>query len=192
MLNHKGTQTIKTERLTLRRFYVSDAQAMFENWANDERVTRYMSWLPHTSPKETKKLLRKWCAGYRKSNTYNWAIEYEGKLIGGISVVKINDKSEDAEIGYCIGFDCWNKGIMTEAAKAVIDYLFEEVGVNRVEIRHAVKNPGSGKVAQKCGLTLEGIKREKFKSSGGEFLDVAEYGIIRKDWQSRRLEAVAE
>lgn len=187
MLNHKGTQTIKTERLTLRRFYVSDAEDMFENWAKDERVTRFMSWLPHASPKKTKKLLRKWCMGYRKSNVYNWVIECEGKPIGCISVVKINERSEDAEIGYCIGFDYWNKGIMTEAAKAVIDYLFTEVGVNRVEIRHAVKNPGSGKVAQKCGLKLEGIKKEKFKSNGGEFLDVAEYGITRKEWQGLKV-----
>lgn len=186
MLNHRGTQTLKTERLILRRFYVSDAQAMFENWANDERVTRFMSWFPHTSPKETKKLLRKWCMGYRKANMYNWAIEYEGKPIGSIGVVNINERSEVAEIGYCIGFDYWNKGIMTEAAKAIIDYLFTEVGVNRVEIRHAVKNPGSGKVAQKCGLTLEGIKKEKFKSTGGEFLDIAEYGIIRKEWQKQQ------
>lgn len=186
MLNHRGTQTLKTERLTLRRFYVSDAQAMFENWANDERVARFLTWTPHTSPKETKKILRKWCMGYRKANMYNWAIEYQGKPIGGINVVKINERSEVAEIGYCIGFDYWNKGVMTEAAKAVIDYLFTEVGVNRVEIRHAVKNPGSGKVAQKCGLTLEGTKREKFKSNSGEFLDIAEYGIIRKEWQKQQ------
>lgn len=188
MLTHKGTQTIKTERLILRRIKVSDYKEMFANWANDERVTRYVSWNPHKTPKETKRLLRKWCRGYRKDNTYSWAIEYEGKLIGNISVVNIKEKHESMEIGYCMGFDYWNKGIMTEAAKAVIDYLFTEVGVNRVEIRHAVKNPGSGRVAQKCGLTLEGIKKESYKSSGGEFLDIAEYGILRKEWQAERAE----
>lgn len=85
---------------------------------------------------------------------------------------------------FIIEYDYWNKGIMTEAAKAVIDYLFAEVGVNRVGISHAVKNPASGKVAQKCGLTYEGTKREYYKTSNGEFLDISEYGILRREWKN--------
>ena len=74
---------------------------------------------------------------------------------------------------------------MSEAAKAVIDYLFAEIGVNRIGISHAVKNPASGRVAQKCGLTLEGTKREYFKNSNGEFLDISDYGIIRSEWEKQ-------
>lgn len=135
MLTHKGTQTIITQRLTLRRFQVDDAQAMFDTWANDERVTRFLTWVPHESPELTKKLLESWCA-------------------------------------------------LPEAAKAVIDFLFAEVGFNRVGISHAVKNPASGRVAQKCGLTFEGTKREYFKASNGEFLDISDYGIIRREWEA--------
>ena len=75
---------------------------------------------------------------------------------------------------------------MSEAAKAVIDYLFKEVGVNRIDISHAVKNPASGRVAQKCGLTYEGTKREFFKASSGEFLDVSYYGILRSEWKKQK------
>ncbi len=182
MITHKGTKPIQTERLLLRRFTVKDAKAMFENWANDERVTRFLSFLPHGKVEVTKALLEDWCAAYEKDSTYNWAIEFDGTVIGSISVVDFNARSERAAIGYCMGFDYWNKGIMTEAAKAVIDYLFAEVGVNRVEISHAVKNPGSGRVAQKCGLQYEGTRREYFKSSTGEFLDIAHYAILRSDW----------
>lgn len=138
MLTHKGTQTIRTERLTLRKFTPQDAQEMFENWVNDERVTRYLTWEPHKSPEETKQLLELWCAAYEKPNTYNWVMEYQGRAIGNISVVQINDRSEFAVLGYCMGCAYWNKGFMPEAAKAVIDFLFAEVGVNRVEITHAV------------------------------------------------------
>ena len=81
MITHKGTQTIHTERLILRKFTVDDAQAMFENWANDERVTRYLTWCPHESPEATKQLLELWCAAYEKPNTYNWVMEYEGILL---------------------------------------------------------------------------------------------------------------
>jgi len=76
--------------------------------------------------------------------------------------------------------------IMPEAAGAVIDFLFSEVGFNRVGISHAVKNPASGRVAQKCGLTFEGTKREYFKASNGEFLDISDYGIIRREWKKLR------
>lgn len=186
MLTHKGTQTLITPRLTLRRFQVDDAQAMFDTWANDERVTRFLTWLPHESPELTKQLLESWCASYENPNYYNWVIELEGKIIGNISVVRISEKSEFAELGYCMGFDYWRKGIMPEAAKAVIDFLFAEVGFNRVGISHAVKNPASGRVAQKCGLTFEGTKREYFKASNGEFLDISDYGIIRREWEKLR------
>lgn len=183
MIIHKGTQTLRTERLTLRRFTPEDAQEMFDNWANDERVTRYLTWKPHQSPEETKQLLTLWCEAYEKPNTYNWGIEYEGKLIGNISVVQSSDRNEAAVLGYCMGCAYWNKGLMPEAAKAVIDFLFSEVGVNRVEITHAVPNPASGRVAQKCGLSLEGTRRECFKSAAGEFLDVSIYGIVRSQWE---------
>ena len=185
MITHKGTQTIHTARLTLRRFIVDDAQAMFQNWANDERVTRYLTWRPHESSEATKQLLEVWCSAYENSNTYNWAMDYEGTPIGNISVVRLSDKCEYAELGYCMGYDYWNKGFMSEAAKAVIDYLFAEVGVNRVGISHAVKNPASGRVAQKCGLTYEGTKREFFKRSDGEFLDISDYGIFRSEWEKQ-------
>lgn len=183
MLSHKGTQTLHTKRLTLRRFIVEDAQAMYDTWASDDRVTRFVTWPTHESPALTKQLLENWCAAYEDLNTYNWAMEFEGKVIGNISVVKISDRYEHAELGYCMGHAYWNKGLMTEAAKAVMDYLFSEVGVNRVSISHAVKNPASGKVAQKCGMTHEGTLREYFKTADGEFLDIAYYGILRSEWE---------
>lgn len=186
MITHKGTQTIHTDRLILRKFVTDDAMAMFENWANDERVTRYLTWSPHKSPEETKQLVELWCAAYENPNTYNWVIEYEGTAIGNISVVRFSDNSEYAELGYTMGYAYWNKGFMSEATKAVIDYLFAEIGVNRVAISHAVKNPASGRVAQKCGLTFEGTKRECFKNSTGEFLDLSDYGIIRSEWENMR------
>ncbi len=57
MITHKGTQIIHTARLTLRRFTIDDAEAMYSNWASDERVTRYLTWRPHESPAATRQLL---------------------------------------------------------------------------------------------------------------------------------------
>lgn len=183
-MTHKGTKSLKTERLILRKFKVNDYNDMFSNWASDENVTRFLTWAPHESPQATKQLLEGWRAAYENDNTYNWAMEFEGEVIGGISVVRLSEKCEYAELGYCMSRKFWNKGLMTEAARAVIDFLFSEVGAHRVTIAHAVKNPASGRVAQKCGLTYEGTKRESFKSSTGEFLDIAYYGILKQEWQT--------
>ncbi|MBR3865939.1 MAG: GNAT family N-acetyltransferase [Clostridia bacterium] len=182
MLTHKGTQTLKTDRLTLRRYTVEDAEMMYKTWACDARVTKFLTWEPHPSADLTKALLEMWVAEYEKADNYNWVIELEEKIIGSITVVRQSSRDELAELGYCAGYDYWGKGIMTEAAKAVIDFLFGEVGFNRISIEHAVKNPASGKVAEKCGMTLEGTKRQYFKASSGEFLDINEYSILKSEW----------
>lgn len=186
MLTHIGTQEIKTERLLLRRFTYNDAKPMFDTWANDERVTKFLTWEPHGTLDVTKSIIDLWIKNYEKEDTYQWAIEFDNKLIGSIGCVDTSEKNESGEIGYCIGHDFWGKGIMTEAASAVIDFLFREVNFHRIEIFHATQNPASGKVAQHCGLAYEGTKREYFKSNWGEFLDIAVYSILRKEWESRK------
>ena len=184
MVTHKGTQTLHKEILVLRRFKVEDAKAMFDTWANDERVTRFLTWTPHGTVELTTSLLTDWCNRYENDNYYNWAIEFEGKLIGNISVVQFTDSNEEAALGYCMGYDFWGKGIMTEAAKAVIRFLFEEVQANRIVITHAVKNPASGNVARKCGLTHEGTKRECFRSLATcELLDISELSILKREYE---------
>ena len=185
-MDHKGTKILKTPRLLLRRLTPADGKEMYEAWAKDPRVTKYLTWTPHTSPEATEALLKLWEKEYEKPDYYQWGIVFDGKLAGSVSVVRIDERSEWAELGYCLGFDFWGKGIMTEAAGAVIDFLFEEVGVNRVEIVHAVKNPASGRVAKKCGLTKEGTKREAFKSAWGEFLDLSHWGILKSEWEKRK------
>jgi len=182
MLKHKGTVPLHTERLLLRPYTPQDAEAMFKNWANDERVSRYLTWPPHGTLDVTKALLDEWCPHYSEPSYYNWTITLDDTPIGSVSVVHLSEKNEHCEIGYCLGYDYWQRGIMTEAVRAVIAFLFKEVGFNRVCILHAVKNPASGRVAQKCGLTYEGTAREYFKASWGEFLDIANYGITKAEW----------
>ncbi len=182
MLNHKGTQVLYTERLTLRRFTPEDAPAMYRNWASDPDVTKFLTWEPHGSVDVTNVLLKMWCKEYTRLNRYNWVIEYQGEPIGGIDVVGASERNEWAELGYCMGKKWWNQGLMTEAVSAVTAYLFREIGFHRLIIEHATENPGSGRVAQKCGFQLEGIQREHIKKEG-HFLDIARYAMLRDEWE---------
>ena len=82
-------------------------------------------------------------------STYNWAIEFQGVVIGNIAVVTQDDEYFTCHLGWQIDKPYWNKGIMTEAAKAVIDYLFDQVHYDRIASGCDTRNIGSSRVMQK-------------------------------------------
>ncbi len=183
MLEHKGTQDIHTNRLLLRRFFESDAQMMFDNWANDHDVTRYLTWPTHKDVEISKSVLAEWIDSYENKEFYQWAVVLKdiNEAIGSISVVNLSNNNEHCEIGYCIGKLFWDNGITTEALKAVISYLFNEVGFERISAIHQSENIASGKVMKKAGMQYEGRKRKFHKNLNGEFVDCDSYAILRDD-----------
>ena len=184
MLNHKGTITLETDRLILRRFTLEDAEAMFNNWANDSEVTKYLTWWPHGNIDATREIISMWVAEYANDTTYNWGIELKeiGQLIGSIGAVGFSDRDSRCEIGYCMSKAHWNKGIMTEALKEVMSFLFSEVGINRIQAKHDVLNPGSGKVMEKAGMKYEGTFRQYFVRKDGTFGDMKMYAALKGDY----------
>ena len=187
MLTHKGTQTIETSRLILRRAIREDAEPMFRNWASDPEVTKYLTWPTYEKVETAYQILDLWASEYEKPDYYQWMIVLKelGEPIGSISVVRQNDRVEEAEIGYCIGSRWWHRGIMTEALNAVIDYLFTEVGMNRVAARHDPNNPHSGGVMRKCGMKYEGTHRACDRNNQG-ICDATQYAILRREWKRPR------
>ena len=182
MLTHKGTQTIETSRLILRRAVREDAEPMFRNWATDPEVTKYLTWPPHENVEVTQNLLERWITEYEKDDYYHWMIVLKeiGEPIGSL-LVSTAGRAQSAHIGYCIGQKWWHKGIMPEAVKAVIKYLFEEVGYHRVEAMHDPNNPNSGRVMRKCGMKYEGTTHASDKNNQG-ICDADHYAILRSDW----------
>ena len=189
MLTHKGTQTIETSRLILRRARREDAEPMFRNWASDSEVIKYLTWPAHSSIAVSEMVIGSWLQEYEKESYYQWMIVLKelGEPIGSISVVRQNDRVEEAEIGYCIGSRWWHKGIVSEALAAVIKYLFEEVGMNRVAARHDPNNPHSGGVMRKCGMKYEGTNRACDRNNQG-ICDTAQYAMTRADWEIPKYE----
>ena len=179
-MNPIGTKTIQTERLLLRPFQLEDATSMFKNWSSDAEVTHYLTWPPHESVETTKQSIKRWVDGYQNPLQFKWAIVFNNEVVGSIDVVHLEEKLDAVEIGYALSRKCWGKGIMTEALIAVIDYLLEEAGCNRVAARHDVNNPASGKVMLKAGMTYEGTLRQYGKNNQG-ICDMAYYSIIKAD-----------
>lgn len=186
-MKHLGTRTIETERLILRKFMVTDAQAMYNNWAKDEEVTKFLTWPSHSNADISEKIILNWLKYYEEDSNYLWCIELKSirEAIGSISVVHRNDEIGSVELGYCIGKAFWNQGITSEALSAVVEFFFDEVEVNRIEARHDTNNPNSGKVMLKCCFTYEGTRRKADKNNQG-ICDAAMYGILAEDYKLKK------
>lgn len=131
-MNHLGTVQIETNRLILRKSIMSVEVAEC--------------------------ILSDWIDSYTDNKFYQWAIvlkENSDEPIGTISAVRMNEEIDMVHIGYCIGRKWQHKGITTEAFKGIIPFLIEKVKVKRIESRHDPRNPNSGKVMLKCGLTFK-------------------------------------
>jgi ribosomal-protein-alanine N-acetyltransferase len=183
MVTHKGTQTLQTPRLVLRKAVPEDAQPMFQNWASDPEVGKYLTWPPHESVAITQMIIDSWIAAYDKEDTYQCMIvpkDTPHSPIGTISVVHQKDSVGKAEIGYCIGRSWWHQGIMSETLKAVMDFLFNEVGYHRIESLHDPNNPHSGDVMKKCGMKYEGTLRQADRNNQG-ICDACYYGLLASE-----------
>lgn len=158
-MNHKGTKRIDTENLVLRKFELSDAEAMYRNWAGDLEVTKFLTWKAIDNIGISKDAIKSWIDEYKNDNFYQWAIVLKSngdEPIGTISIVRQYEEIGMVQVGYCIGRKWWNQGITSEALNALIKFFVNEVKANRIESRHDPLNPSSGKVMIKCGMKYEG------------------------------------
>ena len=144
-----------TDRLLLKPWQTEFAKGMFDNWATDKEVTKFLSWEPHKNIEETLQVVSMWMG----EANYNWCIieKSSNEPVGSISVVKRNDREFYCEVGYSSSKKVWNKGYMTEALKEVLNFLFSE-GYVKIVLKHAIENPASGRVMQKAGMTFQGVE----------------------------------
>lgn len=177
MINHTGTQLIKTDRLTLRRFTLNDINAAYEKWTSCKDSEFWEP--PHTSIEETEKVISEYVQNYENLDWYMWAVVLDNELIGLVCGNEINEDLRSICIGYCITKPHWNKGIATEASEALIKHFFY-IGFNRVFSHHNPLNPSSGRVMQKCGMAFEGRIRGG-SMFAGEICDCLQYAILKSD-----------
>ena len=177
---------LETERLVLRKLTMNDAQDMFE-YSSDPQVAKHVLWDAHTSVSDTRGYLRYMIRKYRCGEPSSWGIEEKatGKIIGTIGYMWYQPENSATELGYSLARRCWNKGYMTEALSAVLDYTFRELRFNRVEAQHEVDNPASGTVMRKCGMVKEGTLRQRMYNKG-RYVDVDLYAILRKEYLTKR------
>ena len=142
--------TLETNRLILRPFETNDDVAIFNNWANDPEVTKYLTWNHHEDIKQTREILSIWLKQYEKPERINFGIVLKetNELIGGIDIVGYIEGVP--VIGYCLSRKHWNNGYITEALKRVIEFLFS-LNHSIIRVDALVDNIASNKVILKCG-----------------------------------------
>lgn len=180
----ENTKKLETDRLILRKFNNNDYIKMFENWATDENVTKYVSFEPHKNYEETKQIVNEWIKEY-DNGSYNWVVELKEnhEIIGNISVIELSKKHNNCELGYVFGSKYWGQGYATEALKSVLHYLIYECNFNLVEAKHHAANPASGRVMKKAGMKKDGILRSRRKNKLIDgYDDIVVYSIMREDF----------
>ena len=163
---------------------MDDVKVMYRNWASEDEVTKYLTWPAHTGVNVTHKVLEEWIQQYSKPDYYNWGSELQdtGELIGNIEADLLDEEKASAFLGWCLGTRWWGQGIMPEAARAVLQFLFTEVGYNRIAAKHDSENVKSGRVMQKIGMTREGTFRASGKNNRG-IVDEVHYFMLRDEYE---------
>jgi [ribosomal protein S5]-alanine N-acetyltransferase len=179
----KKQPTLETERLVLRPLAPTDASALKQLAGRREIADTTIS-VPHPY---SLKLARQWIADtahlYAQGRVAVFAItrKPDGKLSGTIGLRDIDAEHSLAEMGFWVAVECWGQGYATEAARAVLAFGFEQLGLNRIYAHHMVRNPASGRVLARIGLQREGLLRQRVRK-WDVFEDVVPMAILREEW----------
>lgn len=175
---------LETERLILRPLQLEDAESLFE-YAHDSKVTEYVSWEAHKTVSDSRNFILDYAfRNYQKKIPEPWAITLKSdtsRVIGTVGCFWVSKNAKAMEIGYALGVPHWGLGLMTEAARAAMNFCFTEFDLNRIQSRCIVENKGSARVMEKLGMRFEGTLRASL-SRRDRFWDLHHYAMLRSEW----------
>jgi RimJ/RimL family protein N-acetyltransferase len=174
-------ERLLTSRLILRKPVRGDAGKMFDAWAQDPEVTRYLMRRPDGSLREAEESLARMLAHWEERSAYAWPILLrENDLLVGMIEARVD--AAMVNISYVIARAHWNKGFATEAVREVCAWADAQPDVFRVWAVCAVDNPASARVLEKAGMTRERILRRwaVFPNINGAPRDCYSYSLVRE------------
>ena len=178
--------TLNTDRLCLRAMRVMDGEDMYE-YARREEVTTYLLWSPHPSRRYTEDYLAYIQDRYALGEFYDWAVveKESGRMIGTCGFTRIDPAHRCGEIGYVLSPDFHGRGYGTEAARRVIEFGFEVVGLHRIEAKFMQGNEASRHVMEKLGMTFEGYRRDAMYVKNA-YRTIGVCAILRSEWEAAK------
>ncbi|MHB0876615.1 MAG: GNAT family N-acetyltransferase [Anaerolineae bacterium] len=179
-------QPMETERLLLRQLTSDDAEAMLRHFSNGN-LYRYMDFDPISTIAEAEGLIAWGQRLVRNEAGVLWGLfdRDSGCLIGSLNYNKERDDHAGAHrvnIGYDLAQEYWGRGLVPEAVRATLPYVFGPMGFSRVETTVHVQNYRSMRVLLKCGFRIEGILRQ-YSLIGGELADMMAFALLKSEWE---------
>ena len=154
----KPPYTFETENLLLRLPILEDAESIFQQYGQDEDITRYLIWQPHKNIDDTKEFLERCQTSWNSGSDFPWAIiRKEDKRLIGMAAIRINEHG--VNLGYLLAKPYWGLGYMVEALQPIIDWAYSHDDVYRVWAFCDIENIASARLLEKVGLQKEGILR---------------------------------
>jgi putative acetyltransferase len=169
---------IKTARLLLRHIYKSDAADIFE-YGKEPNVGPNAGWKPHANIEETLQVMEQIFVG--KENVFGIVLIDSGKMIGSIGLIDDPRRNNPHAmmLGYAMSEHYWGKGLMTEAAQAIIKRAFHELPIDIISCTCYSFNSRSRRVIEKCGFQYEGCLRRAEWQSDGQTMDMECYSLLK-------------
>ena len=177
---------LRTPRLLLRRLSMEDASDIFA-YARDPEMTPFVIWEPHRSLDDTRDFVTRTLRGYLEGVPPVWGVQHleAGVIIGSAAMHEVSWPNLRAEIGYALARQYWGQGLMTEAVRALLDYGFGTLHLNRIEARCDVENVASWRVMEKAGMSFEGVLRQNIILHGRP-RDARMYSVLLEEWAGQR------
>lgn len=178
---------LTTNRLRLRKLTMDDVSVYYARIGCSSEVTKYMLFPPHRDISESVASVEKALQRYREGRCYRFCISLidTDELIGVIEPLRFDEQTGTCSFAYMLAQDFWGQGYGTEALRAVLDFLFREMEMDRVEADHMAENTASGAVIRKAGMTCTGIIPGKYEKNGTVH-DAVCYCISRSQWEQTR------
>jgi [ribosomal protein S5]-alanine N-acetyltransferase len=150
--------TLITSRLILRLPQVEDAQAIYDGYAQDPEVVKYLTWRPHPDIETTRAFLLRCLQCWENSTAFPWVIVAKGNrsLVG---MIELRIEPYRADLGYGLARPFWGQGFATESVKAVLGWALDQPAIFRVWAVCDIENTASARVLEKAGMVREGILR---------------------------------
>ena len=167
-MRYAAFHSLETERLLLRQLQMEDIYEYYERLFGDADVSRYMLFEPHQDIGESLESLQRKLERYEEGNYYCWGVteKEEDSLIGLVELLRFDEAEESCSFVYMLGCNYWNRGYGTELLKAVFQFAFTELGVQRISADHMTKNAASGAVMRKAGMQHVGTLPGKYEKLG--------------------------
>lgn len=168
----------------LRTYQLEDAPELFKAVDNSRaHLRKWLAWVDSTTrPEHSQQFIQQSLAAQNKQEALALGIFYKQELIGGIGMHAWDHTLKKAQIGYWIKKEYEGKGIVSSCLVRFVDFLFEKVGLNKIEIQFLAENQRSAMVAERLGCKIEGILRDG-TIMNGNFKDIVLSGLLKREWK---------